>query len=249
LRTWKLTLEYDGTRYSGWAEQTNARGIMNELRGAAEEVFASKVDLQGAGRTDAGVHATGQVAHLRAAPRQAVSPQQILKTFNERLPADIVVLDVTPAPAGFHARHSAVSREYVYRISRRKSAFSKKYVWWVKEPLDVARMAEAAKVLPGRHNFIRFRAKDPARPGESTIVEVSQASVEEMGHEILFRITASHFLWRMVRRLAGALVRVGKGELLVADFRQLVDARGPELDVASWTAPASGLCLTRVNYH
>jgi len=249
VKTWKLVLEYDGTRYSGWAEQKNAsRTVMGELRKAIEDVMHCPVELAGSGRTDAGVHAAEQVAHLRAAPRKSLHPQFLLRTINEGLPADIAVLSIEEAPAKFHARHSAVSRSYVYQISTRKTAFSKKFVWWIKEPLDVPRMSEAAKLIPGRHDFKRFVAKDPLKLDESTVVVVNSASVEKQDDLILFHVEASHFLWRMVRRLAGTLVKVGLGEISVQDFGNLISGRGEKLDVASWTAPASGLFLEKVNY-
>lgn len=249
MRTWKLLIEYDGTQYRGWAEQTNApKTVMGELRKAAEELFAGPVELMGAGRTDAGVHAAEQVAHLRAQPRRPVSPELLARKMNEALPADIAILSAQEMPAKFHARHDATARSYVYQISRRKSAFSKKYVWWIKEPLDLARMQAAAALIVGRHDFVRFRAKDPSKPGESSIVVVESASVEEQDDLILFHVEASHFLWRMVRRLAGCLVKVGKSELTVEQFQDLVEARGPQLDVAAWTAPASGLFLEKIRY-
>ena len=248
--TWKLTLEYDGSRYSGWQEQKNApRTVQGELRKAAEDFFGCEVDIQGSGRTDGGVHAAAQVAHLRAPGKRNTTPSIIARELNERLPFDIVVLNVERASPGFHARHDAVSRTYVYQISARKTAFSKKYVWWIKEPLNVEAMKQAAALLPGRHDFICFRALDRARPDESTIVVVEQAAVEQDDDMIVFRIAASHFLWRMVRRLAGVLVKVGLEEISQDEFRKLLDGRcSPKLDVASWTAPASGLFLESVRY-
>lgn len=248
-QTWKLTLEYDGTRYSGWQEQANARTVMGELRTALENYLGAPVELQGAGRTDAGVHAAAQVCHVRFAKTRKYDPHQLAHEVNERLPADIAVLDAAPAPGRFHARHDATGRAYVYQISTRKTAFSKKYVWWIKQPLNLEAMQEAAKKLVGRHDFSRFRAKDAARPDESPIVVVERAEVEREEDLILFRIEASHFLWRMVRRLAGALVKLGKGEITMDDFEALLRAeKRPDLDVAAWTAPASGLFLERVNY-
>ncbi len=247
--TWKLTLEYDGSRYSGWQEQTNARTVMGELRRAVEQSLGVAVEMQGAGRTDAGVHALAQVAHLRAAVKRPKPPETLRREINDRLPADMVVLELEPAPARFHARHDAVSRTYMYQISRRKTAFAKRYVWWVKEDLDIARMAEAAELLMGRHDFVCFRAQDPSKPGESTLVEVENAGIETHGHMVVFRIEASHFLWRMVRRIVGVLVRLGRGEITPEEFRQLLDGRAePRLDVAAWTAPASGLFLEEVRY-
>lgn len=252
MTTFKLTLEYDGSRYSGWQEQKNARTIMGELRKAAETVLHGKVELQGAGRTDAGVHALAQVAHLRITSVVRDAPSVLMRRMNDLLPADIVVLKLEPAPRNFHARHSASSRSYIYQISTRKQAFTKKTVWWVKEPLDVEAMKRAAAVLPGRRDFTAFRAEDPSKPDESTIVVVENCEIEFEDDIIQFRIEASHFLWRMVRRIVGCLVRVGAGELSENDFAGLVANRGgqrnPSIDVAAWTAPASGLFLESVGY-
>jgi tRNA pseudouridine38-40 synthase len=249
MTTFKVLIEYDGTRYSGWQEQKNARTVMGELRKASREVFGSDVEMQGAGRTDAGVHALGQVAHLKVASEVKHTPLVIKRRLNDLLPADIVVLDIERAPRRFHARHDARSRVYVYQISRRKQAFTKRYVWWVKEDLDLDMMRRAAALLVGRHDFICFRASDAARPDESTLVVVERVDIEAEDDMVQIRIEASHFLWRMVRRVIGVLVRVGKGDVDFADFEQLLDGRGdPRLDVAAWTAPASGLFLEEVRY-
>jgi tRNA pseudouridine38-40 synthase len=254
-KNWKLTLEYDGTKYSGWQEQRNARTVQGQLRKAAEDFLGCPVDLQGAGRTDAGVHARAQVAHLRVHPpaesqrKNWPSPDEILRAINSRLPSDVCLLDVSEAAGSFHARHDAVARSYRYQISTRRTAFFKKYVWWVKEPLDAAAMARAARLLIGRHNFRAFRAEDPARPDESPIVVVENALIEAEGDLIIFRITASHFVWRMVRRIVGVLVRLGRGEIAEDDFARLLQGQtNSKLDVAAWTAPASGLFLESVVY-
>lgn len=249
-QAFRLTIEYDGSKYSGWAEQNNAKAILNEIRSAAEDVLRQGVELMGAGRTDAGVHARGQVAHLRFGGRRVYAAADLMRELNQKLPADIVILSAEPATMQFHARHDAIARKYTYQISTRKSAFAKKYVWWIKEPLDVMAMREAAALLEGRHDFRAFQAKDAARPNESSIVVVASALMEETeGGLLLFHIEASHFIWRMVRRLTGALVKVGLGEISVADFASLLENRGgPQLDVAAWTAPASGLFLEWVRY-
>jgi tRNA pseudouridine38-40 synthase len=245
--TWKLTIEYDGSRYSGWQEQKNARTVMGELRTAAENALGAEVELHGAGRTDAGVHAAEQVAHMRCEKR--ASTERLLRQINEHLPADIAVLAIEEAADSFHARHDATSRSYVYQIARRKMAFSKRYVWWVRDALDVEAMQYAAKMLIGRHDFVCFRAADEKRPKESTVVVVESAEVEEDGDLLLVRIQASHFLWRMVRRVTGALVKVGLGELSLEAFEELVDARcDARYPIAEWTAPASGLFLEKIVY-
>ncbi len=251
MTTFKITLEYDGTRYSGWQIQKNARTVMGEIRKAALQVFDGEIDIQGAGRTDAGVHALGQVMHIKvsSATRQA-APDVIKRRLNDLLPADIAILNVERARPSFHARHDARERVYLYQISRRKQAFIKRHVWWVKDQLDIERMSEAVSMLVGRHDFVCFRASDPSRPGESTIVEINGAAVETDQEIIQFRIAGSHFLWRMVRRIVGALVKVGKHEITTKEFRQLLDGRCDEkLDVAEWTAPASGLFLEEIRYN
>ncbi len=249
MTTFKVVVEYDGTRYSGWQEQKNARTVMGELRKAAQEVFGGDVDMQGAGRTDAGVHALGQVMHLKVASQVRQAVDFIQRRLNDQLPADIVILHLESAPRNFHARHDALSRVYLYQISRRKQAFRKKYVWWIKDELDVQVMARAASLLIGKHDFVSFRAADRSRPDESTVVVVESAEIRTEHDMILFRIEGSHFLWRMVRRVVGALVKVGSGEISEQDFGRLIDGRpDPRLDVASWTAPASGLFLESVRY-
>jgi tRNA pseudouridine38-40 synthase len=250
MRTYKLVLEYDGSRFSGWQTQNNARTVQGELQQAANELFGAEVDVQGSGRTDAGVHAIGQVAHLkiRSAVRN-LPDATILRELNDRLPSAISVLSCEEAAPGFHARHDAIARSYFYQISTRKTALSKRYVWWVKEPLHVVRMQQAAALIAGRHDFTCFRSADPSRPDESTIVVVHAAEVAIDEYLVVFRIEASHFLWKMVRRLAGTLVKVGQEEVGVEQFEGLLSARkNPKLDVAAWTAPASGLFLEGVRY-
>ena len=254
MKTWRLTLEYDGTKYSGWQEQINARTVQGQLLKAAEDFLGLEVEIQGAGRTDAGVHARAQVAHLRARPkpgskRNFPPPAEILRALNERLPADVSILEVAEAPNTFHARHDALSRRYVYQISTRRTAFAKKYVWWIRQPLDVVQMSRAARMLIGRHNFACFRAPDPSRPAESPIVVIEDAGIDVEGHLILFHITGSHFLWRMVRRIVGVLAKIGQGEVTLDQFARLLEGEADaNLDVAASTAPASGLFLDKIIY-
>ncbi|MBN1568184.1 MAG: tRNA pseudouridine(38-40) synthase TruA [Acidobacteria bacterium] len=239
---WKLFIEYQGTRYRGWQEQTNARTVQGEIRAAVEGVFDEKVEIIGAGRTDAGVHALRQVAHLRARkfPRTADLRNQI----NDRLPQDISIKEIREADSRFHARHDAVERFYLYQISTRRRAFSKPFVWWIKDRLNVQDMIDAADLLPGRHDFGAFSDRD--EEGDSTIVEVTRAEIRCRDDLILIRIGASHFLWKMVRRVVGTLVEVGRGNVEprgIADFLKM-----PASSVAQWTAPPSGLFLEYVRY-
>jgi tRNA pseudouridine38-40 synthase len=250
MPTYRLTIEYEGTRYRGWQEQKNARTVAGELRKAIEEVVGERVELGGSGRTDAGVHALAQVAHLKT--RRHVRPVELARGVEELLPADIHILAVEPALERFHARHAAESRSYVYQISRRRTALAKRFVWWVRRPLDPEAMRRAAQRVGGRHDFARFCEKPEEQ--SSTIVVVARCEVAEAGELLLVRIVASHFLWKMVRRLVGAMVEVGAGALSVEEFARLVDAPGraaldpKAFDPAAATAPPSGLFLEQVIY-
>jgi tRNA pseudouridine38-40 synthase len=247
MPTYRLTLEYEGTRYHGWQEQRNARSVAGELRRAVEEAGAVVKDLGGSGRTDAGVHALAQAAHLRLA--KAVDPEAFRRAVNDLLPPDIHVLGLAPAPDKFHARHSAASRSYIYQISRRRTALAKRWVWWVKRPLDERAMGRAASLLPGRHDFKLFCEKPGEQP--STVVVVEGVELATPGALILIRLSASHFLWKMVRRVVGTLVKLGAGELDVASFERLLAGEAPRSGgglPAEWTAPPSGLFLERVLY-
>lgn len=245
---WKLTIEYEGTRYYGWQEQKGARTVAGEIRRAAEVFLKQPADIYGAGRTDAGVHALAQVARLRAARR--VKPVELQHGLNDLLPPDINVLRVEEASSSFDPRRDAKARYYLYQISTRRTAFAKKAVWWVKDALDVDAMREAAALFVGRHDFAPFCDK---RAGEqTTLVIVERVELNREGDLILFRIGASHFLWKMVRRVMGALVEVGRGKLSKKELQGLLKMTGGRpaamFDVASHTAPPSGLFLERVVY-
>ena len=243
MPAWKLTLEYDGTRYRGWQSQKNTdRTVQGVLARAARELFEEDVALGGAGRTDAGVHALAQVAHLKA--RRKLPEAEIERGLNDRLPFDVNVLSVEPAAPTFHARHDAVSRTYLYRISRRRTAFDKRWVWWVKDRLDFAAMRRTARPIAGRHDFSSFCENPEGQ--ESTVVVVEKSDLLDWHHEIHYRIEASHFLWKMVRRLVGVLIEVGRGNLDGADVESLLQTKSGE--PAKWTAPPSGLFLERVLY-
>lgn len=243
MPTWKLTLEYDGTRYRGWQAQKNTdRTVQGVLLRAVHEILGADSTVGGAGRTDAGVHALAQVAHLKA--RRAISPGEILRGLNDALPYDVNVLSVETASSTFHARHDAASRTYLYRISRRRTAFEKRYVWWVRDRLDVPSMSRAATLFRGRHDFASFCENPEGR--ESTIVVVESSEVLDRGHEIHYRVEASHFLWKMVRRLVGTLVEVGRGNLVPGDVEKLLAEKSGR--PAAWTAPPSGLFLEKVRY-
>ncbi|HYN06538.1 MAG TPA: tRNA pseudouridine(38-40) synthase TruA [Vicinamibacterales bacterium] len=240
---YKLTLEYAGTRYSGWQIQKNARTIQGELHRALGEALRSdRFETYGAGRTDAGVHALGQVAHVDTAA--TVPPATLVARVNDALPSDINVLAAERVPARFHARHSAVARSYLYQIALRRTAFAKPFVWWVREALDLDRMEDAARALVGFGDFRAFTDDDPDE--KSTKVLIDQLVVAPRDSLILIRVVGSHFLWKMVRRIVGVLVEVGRKEMAPGEAASLLGSRS-ELP-AKLTAPASGLFLERVFY-
>lgn len=246
MNTWKLEIEYEGTRYRGWQIQHNAKTVQGELMVAARELFSSRVEIYGAGRTDAGVHAIRQIAHLKTAELQTnITPRQIQHGFNDLLPHDINILKVTNAPENFHARKDAIARQYLYQISTRRTAFAKNHVWWIKDNLNAKEMQEAAELLVGRNNFQSFCETEEDKK-QSTIVVVESAEIITPDDLILFRIKASHFLWKMVRRIVGSLAEVGRGKLSVKDFERFLkfQTNAP----AQFTAPPSGLFLEKVFY-
>jgi tRNA pseudouridine38-40 synthase len=239
----KLTIEYAGTRYSGWQIQKNARTVQGEIDRAARDVTnARDLELYGAGRTDAGVHALAQVAHLDV--RTSLPPETLRRRINEVLPADINILAIESVPHRFHARHDAVSRTYLYQIARRRTAFAKPFVWWVREDLDLDRMRTVAASLRGFNDYASFTDDDPDE--KSTEVSVARLDVLEQGALVLIRIEGSHFLWKMVRRIVGVLANVGTGALPAGEVEQFLRRRS-DLP-ARLTAPASGLFLERVTY-
>lgn len=239
----KLTIEYAGTRYSGWQIQKNARTIQGEIDRAVREVTrTAEFELYGSGRTDAGVHALAQVAHLDI--HTTLPPETLRRRLNDELPSDIVILRAEPVRHRFHARHDAVGRSYLYQVTRRRTAFAKPYVWWVKDELDVARMREAARPFVGFHDFQAFSDDDPRE--KSTDVLVDTLDIHEDEDLIVFHVEGSHFLWKMVRRLVGVLVEVGRGGMTARDATALLASSSDA--AARLTAPASGLFLERVYY-
>lgn len=243
----RLTIEYAGTRYSGWQIQKNARTVQGEIDRAVRTVTGRQdFELYGSGRTDAGVHALAQVAHLDIATN--LPPASLVRALNDALPADINVLAAAGVPHRFHARHSAVARRYVYQIARRRSAFAKPYVWWVKEALDLEAMQRAAASFVGLRDFQSFTVddEDGSGPSRSTLVLVDRLAIETHGDLWLVVIRGSHFLWRMVRRIVGVLVNVGRGDLPAETAPALLASKS-DLP-ARMTAPASGLFLERVFY-
>src|SRR5207248_3316338 len=202
---YKLTIEYAGTRYGGWQIQKNARTVQGEVDRAVRSVTGRKdFELYGSGRTDAGVHALAQVAHLDVSSN--LPAEALRQRINDELPADINILDAEVVPHRFHARHDAVARRYLYQIARRRTAFAKPYVWWVKDALDIERMRPAAQAFCGMRDFQSFVEtdsddRDPERRAKSTVVLLERLDIVADGDLVVVGIEGSHFLWKMVRRI------------------------------------------------
>jgi tRNA pseudouridine38-40 synthase len=242
MPTYKLTIEYEGTRYSGWQAQGNTpKTIQGRLLRVADELFGD-VDIGGAGRTDAGVHAAGQVAHLRM--HKTVEPIQMTRKINDLLPHDINILDAARASDRFHARHDAISRVYLYQIATRRTAFAKSFVWWIKDRLNFAAMRDAAPIIAGRHDFSAFTDRR-LKADESRVVVVDACEVAQENDLILIRIAASHFLWKMVRKLVAFMVEIGRG---TASAKDLEVRLREDAEIFQPTAPPSGLFLEAVTY-
>ena len=242
-RRFKLVLEYDGTRYSGWQQQADARTIQGSLLRAAARLYGEEVDIQGNGRTDGGVHALRFVAHLEA--RTEDQPATVRRKLNELLPMDINVLEAQRAGERFHARHNCIGRSYLYQIARRRSAFCHRYVWQIAEPLRARPMREAAALFQGMHDFTSFTDRQVIKK-KSPLVMVNKVQIAETGDLLLIRLVASHFLWKMVRRITGVLVAVGREQLAPAEVAGFL---AEPVNLSKYTAPAQGLFFERAFYN
>ncbi|KAF0143135.1 MAG: tRNA pseudouridine38-40 synthase [Stygiobacter sp.] len=243
MSRFKLYIEFDGTRYSGWQMQKNAKSVQGKLLEAAEKIFkGERVDVQGSGRTDAGVHAICQIAHLDV--NTMLAPEIIRMKLNDELPADINVLEVEKTHLKFHARHDAKTRSYIYQISTRRTSFGKPFVWWIKDKLDFEKMSKAAKQFAGMHNYISFADKDETE--KSTKVLIEDVHLKREGDLILIRVVGSHFLWKQVRRMVGVLVEIGRGNMNEVKIKQFLERETNE--PAKFTAPPSGLFLEQIVY-
>jgi len=244
----KLTLEYDGTALAGWQRQDNGPTVQAALEAAASRLAGQAVEVVGAGRTDAGVHAAGQVAHLDI--EKALDADAVRDGLNfwlrEGGSLAIVVLAAEAAGDDFHARFSARQRRYLYRILNRRAppALMRDRVWWVPQPLDPAAMHEAAKLLVGKHDFSTFRAAEcQAASPIKTLDELDAARVED---EVIVVAAARSFLHHQVRNMVGSLKLVGEGRWSVADLAAALAAR--DRTKGGPTAPAAGLTLIEVLY-
>jgi tRNA pseudouridine38-40 synthase len=248
MRTIRLTLAYDGTEFFGWQFQPDCRTVQGTLEAALHQITQETIRVAGSGRTDAGVHALGQVVSFQTASR--LSPAVLMKALNAVLPEDVAVLDLAEAPSGFHAIRDAVRKRYRYLIhdGRVPDVFRRRYAWHSFRRLDADAMQRAALALVGRHDFRSFETQ--GTPRESTVRTVFELCVrrgESPNHDLVtFEIEADGFLYNMVRTIVGTLVQVGRGARSETWPAEVLAARDRRL--AGMTAPPQGLFLVEVEY-
>ncbi len=243
-RNYKLLIQYDGSRYFGWEHQPNQDTIQGRIEKAVFAVCGSYPDINGAGRTDAGVHARGMTANVFM--DVAYEPVEIRRILNENLPEDIAVLDVRVASNQFHARYSAVGKTYRYscHYGEYGAVFDRKYVTELEEKPDVEKMRRAAEILKGKHDYAAFCRQAGSYP--STIRVVDRIEIEERNGYITFLFHGTGFMRNMVRIMVGTLLDVGMGKIPVEEVDSIL--KSGDRTKAGYTAPAMGLCLMNVDY-
>ena len=239
-----IGIEYDGTRFCGWQRQDHGPSVQAAVEDAFSRVADEPLSVGSAGRTDAGVHATGQVAHFDTDARREI--RSWLLGANSNLPPDASVTWVQEMPARFNARYTAFARTYHYLILNRavRSALHRDRAWWVRADLDLAAMQAAASLLLGEHDFSAFRAAQCQ--ARSPVRDLQRLELYRSGPFIVVECRANAFLHHMVRNIAGSLVHIGRGEAPPDWLRSVLQSR--DRRAAGMTAAASGLCLTRVHY-
>jgi tRNA pseudouridine38-40 synthase len=242
---YKLTIEYDGTPFVGWQVQDNGASVAGEIENAIEKFSGERAALYGAGRTDAGVHALGQVAHVDLA--KDWESDTVRDAINAQLrPHPIAVLSAERMAEDFHARFSAAKRHYLYRILNRRAdlALERDRAWKIARPLDAGAMHEAAQHLVGHHDFTTFRSTECQ--AKSPIKTLNQLDVVRAGDEIRIAVSARSFLHNQVRSMVGSLALVGEGRWSGDDLRKALEAK--DRTACGPVAPACGLYLVRVDY-
>ncbi len=245
MKNYKLTLCYDGARYRGWQKQGNTENtLQGKLEALLSELLAQPVELAASGRTDAGVHALGQVCSFKA--DTPLSCEELLSRLRAALPGDIGAIALEEAPPRFHARLSCTGKTYVYRIwtSEDPCVFERRWVWRVTEELDEKAMRRAAEALCGRHDFASFCSNPHMK--KSTVRSLRRIELTREGNELRLCFNGDGFLMNMVRILTGTLVEVGAGRLSPEELPRILDARSRS--AAGPTAPAQGLFLQAVEY-
>jgi tRNA pseudouridine38-40 synthase len=270
MRNIRLTIAYDGTDFHGWQRQPDVPTVQSCLEAALERIIGNRVQVWGSGRTDAGVHALNQVANFKTDGR--IPCENLLEALNNALPPTVRVKEAGEVAEKFHARYDARSKTYRYRVYQGAicSPFIWRFVWHYPVPLDRPRMAEAARVIEGEHDFTSFagsegredldgpsagvgqhqgaspEARDEGRGKMARTVFSSRLLWRQRTSMLIYEVRGSGFLQHMVRNIVGTLVEVGKGKLAPGDMARILAARDRRL--AGPTAPARGLCLVRVEY-
>ena len=248
MPTFKLTLAYDGTDFVGWQWQPGRRTVQEELEKAIERITQQKTRCVASGRTDAGVHALGQVVCFRSETK--LDGPALCKALNAEIPEDMLVFEVSPAPEDFHAIRDALRKRYRYLIQdgRPRDIFDRQYVWHIKRRLDVQAMQQAAQSLVGKHDFVSFQTSGSSRlTTERTVLDVLvERRQAELTDRVVIEVEADGFLYNMVRNIAGTLVEVGKGKQPITWPAEVLALRDRRL--AGMTAPAQGLYLIGVEY-
>jgi|TARA_B110000196_G_scaffold78638_1_gene67344 tRNA pseudouridine38-40 synthase len=245
MTRYKLVIEYDGSPFVGWQRQSNGMSVQGEVERALKELVGMPVRVFGAGRTDSGVHALGQVAHCDIYNDIGCETvRDALNHFLRKVP--ISIISTESVEDNYHARFTALRRYYLYRILNRRPppAFDRNKVWWIPNILDVESMHEAAQNLTGYHDFTSFRAK--ACQANSPLRTLDKLDVGRYGNEIHIKASAQSFLHHQVRNLVGTLVMVGSSKMSVAEIKAVLNAR--DRSAAGPTAPPDGLYLVKVDY-
>jgi tRNA pseudouridine38-40 synthase len=254
-RNIRLVIKYDGTHYSGWQFQKNAKTIQEAIESALRRITGRKVKLTGAGRTDSGVHAVHQVANFKT--RSKLALDKIRDALNSALAEDILIVSAESAPLKFDSQRSARSKRYRYTVTTARFAdpFIRHFAARFSYPLNIGSMRRAAKALTGRHNFKAFQRSGPTgrRPGgasgsgeSNTIRTIKKIKIEKRGDLVYIDVWADGFLYNMVRTIAGTLLEIGRGKMPEESIKEILSKR--ERRLAGPTAPAKGLCLMNVEY-
>lgn len=246
MQTYLLTLSYHGRAYAGWQRQAAFPTVQEKLEDACARIFGEPIVVHGSGRTDAGVHALGQTAHLRV-PR-AFPPAELLRALNGNLPMDIAVRGVRPVPARFHARFSAAGKRYLYRFwnTRIRPVHGADLHWWVRGPLDLAAMRAAGQHLLGEQDFAALATNPGYERKFGTVRTIQRLHLIRRPHGLDLLVQGDGFLYNMVRAIAGTLQEIGLGKYPPSRMREILDSR--DRSQAGMTAPACGLYLLRVLY-
>lgn len=245
MKNYKLTIQYDGTRYKGWQTQTSTDlTIQGKLQDVLTQLAAHPVELTGSGRTDAGVHALGQVANVHL--EEKYTCEEIRDYLNRYLPEDIAVTEVEEAEDRFHSRYHALAKTYLYRIHTGKipNVFERKYMYSYQNPLEVSRMRQAAEYLVGTHDFKAFCGNKKMK--KSTVRTIYEIRIEETENELHIYYTGNGFLQNMVRIITGTLLEIGDGRREPEEIVSILEGKNRE--AAGYTAPACGLTLCKVTY-